>query len=194
MVRVNLTGFFWLTQRAIAEMLERGGGHVVNITITLADHANSSTPSVLTALSKRPRRGHQVTGDRVRLPRHPGQRRLTGHRPDAGEHPGNLRRARQAPPPRPCRPGQRHRRRHPLPGVITVHHRRDPAHRRRPDRWPLTKRPARGPPALSLYQPRRCYFQDQPALGHGTLSSSSVIRRSPGAPQKIRSCETSGIP
>jgi NAD(P)-dependent dehydrogenase (short-subunit alcohol dehydrogenase family) len=52
MVGVNLTGFFWLTQRAIAEMLKRGSGHVVNITTTLADYANSSTPAVLTALTK----------------------------------------------------------------------------------------------------------------------------------------------
>ena len=52
MVGVNLTGFFWLTQRAIAEMLKRGSGHVVNITTTLADYANSSAPSALTALTK----------------------------------------------------------------------------------------------------------------------------------------------
>jgi len=52
LVGVNLTGFFWLTRRAIAEMLKRGSGHVVNITTTLADYANSSTPSVLTALTK----------------------------------------------------------------------------------------------------------------------------------------------
>jgi len=51
-VGVNLTGFFRLTQRAIAEMLQRGGGHVVNITTTLADYADSSVPSVLTALTK----------------------------------------------------------------------------------------------------------------------------------------------
>lgn len=51
-VGVNLTGFFLLTQRAIAEMLRRGGGHVVNITATLADCASSSAPSVLTALTK----------------------------------------------------------------------------------------------------------------------------------------------
>ncbi|NMI01003.1 SDR family NAD(P)-dependent oxidoreductase [Pseudonocardia acidicola] len=51
-VAVNLTGFFWLTQRAIAEMVKRGGGHVINITTTLADYANSSTPSVLTSLTK----------------------------------------------------------------------------------------------------------------------------------------------
>ncbi|MGO8861106.1 MAG: SDR family NAD(P)-dependent oxidoreductase [Acidimicrobiales bacterium] len=51
-VGVNLTGFFMLTQRAIVEMLKRGNGHIVNITTTLADYANSSTPSVLTSLTK----------------------------------------------------------------------------------------------------------------------------------------------
>jgi NAD(P)-dependent dehydrogenase (short-subunit alcohol dehydrogenase family) len=51
-VGVNLTGFFWLTQRVIAEMLKRGSGHVVNITTTLADYASSSAPSVLTSLTK----------------------------------------------------------------------------------------------------------------------------------------------
>jgi NAD(P)-dependent dehydrogenase (short-subunit alcohol dehydrogenase family) len=51
-VGVNLTGFFTLTQRAIGEMLKRGSGHVVNITTTLVDFANSSAPSVLTSLTK----------------------------------------------------------------------------------------------------------------------------------------------
>jgi NAD(P)-dependent dehydrogenase (short-subunit alcohol dehydrogenase family) len=51
-VGVNLTGFFLLTQRTIAEMLTSGGGHIVNITTTLADYANSSAPAVLTALTK----------------------------------------------------------------------------------------------------------------------------------------------
>jgi NAD(P)-dependent dehydrogenase (short-subunit alcohol dehydrogenase family) len=51
-VGVNLTGFFQLTQRAIAEMLKRGSGHVVNITATVADYASSSAPCVLTALTK----------------------------------------------------------------------------------------------------------------------------------------------
>jgi NAD(P)-dependent dehydrogenase (short-subunit alcohol dehydrogenase family) len=51
-VGVNLTGFFWLTQRVIAEMLQRSGGHVVNISATIADYANSSVPSVLAALTK----------------------------------------------------------------------------------------------------------------------------------------------
>jgi NAD(P)-dependent dehydrogenase (short-subunit alcohol dehydrogenase family) len=51
-VGVNLTGFFMLTQRAIVEMLKRGGGHIVNISATVADYAISSAPSVLTSLTK----------------------------------------------------------------------------------------------------------------------------------------------
>jgi len=51
-VGVNLTGFFWLTQRVIAEMVTRYGGHVVNISATLAEVANSRAPSVLAALTK----------------------------------------------------------------------------------------------------------------------------------------------
>jgi NAD(P)-dependent dehydrogenase (short-subunit alcohol dehydrogenase family) len=51
-IGVNLTGFFWLTQRVIAEMARRYGGHVVNITATLAEVAESSTPAALTALTK----------------------------------------------------------------------------------------------------------------------------------------------
>jgi len=52
MAGVNLTGFFWLTQRAIAEMLKRGSGHVVNVSATVADYANSTEPAVLPALTK----------------------------------------------------------------------------------------------------------------------------------------------
>jgi NAD(P)-dependent dehydrogenase (short-subunit alcohol dehydrogenase family) len=49
---VNLAGFFWLTQRVIADMARRYGGHVVNISATLAEVANSKAPSVLAALTK----------------------------------------------------------------------------------------------------------------------------------------------
>jgi NAD(P)-dependent dehydrogenase (short-subunit alcohol dehydrogenase family) len=49
---VNLGGFFWLTRRVIAEMLSRYGGHVVNISATLAEVANSKAPSALAALTK----------------------------------------------------------------------------------------------------------------------------------------------
>jgi NAD(P)-dependent dehydrogenase (short-subunit alcohol dehydrogenase family) len=51
-VGVNLTGFFWLTQRAITEMASRYGGHVVNVTATLAEVADPGTPAVLAALIK----------------------------------------------------------------------------------------------------------------------------------------------
>lgn len=49
---VNVTGFFHITQRAIAEMEKRGSGHVVQITTSLVDHANSRVPSVLASLTK----------------------------------------------------------------------------------------------------------------------------------------------
>ncbi len=49
---VNLAGFFWLTQRAIAEMSTRYGGHVVTITASVAEIANSAAPAALTALTK----------------------------------------------------------------------------------------------------------------------------------------------
>ena len=49
---VNLTGFFHITQRAIAEMVKQGSGHVVQITTSLVDHANSAVPSVLASLTK----------------------------------------------------------------------------------------------------------------------------------------------
>ncbi len=49
---VNLAGFFHMTQLAIAEMEKQGGGHVVQITTSLVDHANSGVPSVLASLTK----------------------------------------------------------------------------------------------------------------------------------------------
>jgi NAD(P)-dependent dehydrogenase (short-subunit alcohol dehydrogenase family) len=52
MVGVNVTGFFWLTRRAIQEMLKRGSGHIVNVSATVADVANSAEPAVLPALTK----------------------------------------------------------------------------------------------------------------------------------------------
>jgi NAD(P)-dependent dehydrogenase (short-subunit alcohol dehydrogenase family) len=52
LVGVNLTGFFWLTQRVIADMVRRYGGHVVNISATLAEVANADAPSALAALTK----------------------------------------------------------------------------------------------------------------------------------------------
>ncbi len=51
-IGVNVTGFFHLTQLAVTDMLSRGTGHIVNITTTLVDVADSSAPSVLTSLTK----------------------------------------------------------------------------------------------------------------------------------------------
>ena len=151
-VGVNLTGFFWLTQRAVDEMAERYGGHVVNILATLGEwrgprHARGPRR----ADQRRPDRRHQIAGRRVRPLRHPGQRHLGWHHQtpvyspeldDLGEA------SRWA-----GRPGQRHRRGRLVPGVVARHHRRDPAHRRRPDRRSLSPaarlagRPARAGPA-----------------------------------------------
>jgi NAD(P)-dependent dehydrogenase (short-subunit alcohol dehydrogenase family) len=49
---VNLAGFFHITQLAIAEMEKQGSGHVVQITTSLIDHANSTVPSVLGMLTE----------------------------------------------------------------------------------------------------------------------------------------------
>ncbi len=49
---INLGGFFHITQKAIADMLPREAGHVVNITTTLLENANSNVPSVLASLTK----------------------------------------------------------------------------------------------------------------------------------------------
>src|SRR6202048_4799722 len=49
---VNLRGFFEVSRAAVAAMLATGGGHVVNISTSLVDHANSAVPSALASLTK----------------------------------------------------------------------------------------------------------------------------------------------
>jgi NAD(P)-dependent dehydrogenase (short-subunit alcohol dehydrogenase family) len=49
---VNLTGFFHMTQRVITQMVDHGRGHVVNLSTSLVDHADSKRPSALAALTK----------------------------------------------------------------------------------------------------------------------------------------------
>jgi NAD(P)-dependent dehydrogenase (short-subunit alcohol dehydrogenase family) len=49
---VNLAGFFWLTQLAIGHMLKQGGGHIVNVSASIADRADEVEPTALTALTK----------------------------------------------------------------------------------------------------------------------------------------------
>ena len=48
---VNLRGFFDISRSAIAAMQDTGG-HVVNVSTTLVDHANSKVPSALASLTK----------------------------------------------------------------------------------------------------------------------------------------------
>jgi NAD(P)-dependent dehydrogenase (short-subunit alcohol dehydrogenase family) len=52
MTAVNLAGFFHITQRAIAQMVAQGGGHVVSVTTSLVDHARTASPSALASLTK----------------------------------------------------------------------------------------------------------------------------------------------
>lgn len=49
---VNMRGFFYITQLAIAEMERHSSGHVVNVTASIADTAYTGVYSVLTALTK----------------------------------------------------------------------------------------------------------------------------------------------
>ncbi|MFE7776120.1 SDR family NAD(P)-dependent oxidoreductase [Streptomyces sp. NPDC057445] len=50
---VNLRGFFEFSRSAVAAMLSRdGGGHLVNISTSLVDHADSQQPSALASLTK----------------------------------------------------------------------------------------------------------------------------------------------
>jgi NAD(P)-dependent dehydrogenase (short-subunit alcohol dehydrogenase family) len=49
---VNLAGFFHITQRAIRQMVDQGGGHVVNVSTSLVDHARSADPAALASLTK----------------------------------------------------------------------------------------------------------------------------------------------
>jgi NAD(P)-dependent dehydrogenase (short-subunit alcohol dehydrogenase family) len=51
-LQTNTAGFFHITQLALAEMEKQGSGHIVQITTSLVDHANSNVPSVLASLTK----------------------------------------------------------------------------------------------------------------------------------------------
>ena len=132
-VGVNLTGFFWLTQRAIAEMATRYGGHVVTITATLAEYAYSGMPAVLAALTKGGLaaatrllaveyasygiRVNAVSGGVIQTPVHPPEsyHDLGDRLPPLGRS-GQVRDVVE---------------RRLVPGVVAPHHRQDPAHRRR---------------------------------------------------------------
>ena len=48
----NLAGFFYVTQRAVTEMLKQGGGHVATITTSLVDNPTAAVPTALANLTK----------------------------------------------------------------------------------------------------------------------------------------------
>ncbi len=52
LVAVNLTGFFHVTTRTIRHMLDRRCGHVLNISTTLVEQADSGQPAALSVLTK----------------------------------------------------------------------------------------------------------------------------------------------
>jgi NAD(P)-dependent dehydrogenase (short-subunit alcohol dehydrogenase family) len=52
LIAVNLAGFFHMTTRTIKQMLDQGRGHVVNVSTTLVEHADSSRPAALQTLTK----------------------------------------------------------------------------------------------------------------------------------------------
>ena len=88
-IGVNMAGFFRTTQLAIPHMLAQGSGHVVNITTSLVDNADSNVPSVLASLTKgglqsvtkglaieyatRGVRVNAVAPGTIKTPMHPGE-------------------------------------------------------------------------------------------------------------------------
>jgi NAD(P)-dependent dehydrogenase (short-subunit alcohol dehydrogenase family) len=52
LIAVNLAGFFHITTRAVAQMVDRGRGHIVNVSTTLVEYAESTTPAALQTLTK----------------------------------------------------------------------------------------------------------------------------------------------
>jgi NAD(P)-dependent dehydrogenase (short-subunit alcohol dehydrogenase family) len=52
LLAVNLAGFFHMTTRTIKHMLDQGHGHVVNVSTTLVEQADSGRPAALSVLTK----------------------------------------------------------------------------------------------------------------------------------------------
>jgi NAD(P)-dependent dehydrogenase (short-subunit alcohol dehydrogenase family) len=52
MTAVNLKGFFLITQSVLEHMVTQGAGHIVNVSTSLVDHADSTRPAALAVLTK----------------------------------------------------------------------------------------------------------------------------------------------
>jgi NADP-dependent 3-hydroxy acid dehydrogenase YdfG len=66
---VNLAGFLHMTQRTIPQMVSQGSGHIVNISTSLVDHADSTRPSALPSYQRGARCRDPFAGHRVRVAR-----------------------------------------------------------------------------------------------------------------------------
>jgi len=51
-VSTNLAGFFYISQEAVTHMRQRGGGHIISITTTLAQQPVAGVTAALTSLTK----------------------------------------------------------------------------------------------------------------------------------------------
>lgn len=51
-ISLNLAGFFYVSQRAVRQMLTQGSGHIVNMTTTLVGQPVKGVPSALASLTK----------------------------------------------------------------------------------------------------------------------------------------------
>lgn len=51
-ISVNLNGFFHITQRAAAQMLKQGSGHIVSISTSLVDQPIAGVPAAMANLTK----------------------------------------------------------------------------------------------------------------------------------------------
>jgi NAD(P)-dependent dehydrogenase (short-subunit alcohol dehydrogenase family) len=51
-IGINVTGFFYMTRRAVEAMLKKRSGHVVTISTSLVDQPMTSVPAVLASLTK----------------------------------------------------------------------------------------------------------------------------------------------
>ena len=129
---VNLTGFFHITQAVVRQMLAQGGpGHVVNISSSLVDHAESQNPSGLVALTKgglaAATRSLAIEYTSARFAVQCGRPR---RHPESCLRPSVLRGPRTAPSAGPRRQNQRCGRGNPLSRAGVVRHRSRAAHRR----------------------------------------------------------------
>ena len=115
-VAVNLTGFFHITQVAVAEMEKQGSGHIVQITTSLVDHAIAGVPSVLASLTKGGlAAATQIARNRVCKARDPGERSGAWHDQDADAPHRDICAARRSAPGRPYGRDLGYRGRDPLP-------------------------------------------------------------------------------